>query len=86
MSSDAAFSVGDCTGYVIFIVMGSLEGPIITTLVSFGLHAMVGELLRFIQTHRVRSLDLPQGRLRPKFQYWGVGPGRDDPVRVIRNG
>jgi branched-chain amino acid transport system permease protein len=45
ISPDAAFSVGDWTVDVIFIVViggiGSIEGPILGTLVFFGLRALL---------------------------------------------
>ena len=45
ISPDAAFSVGDWTANVIFIVViggiGSIEGPIVGTLVFFGLRAVL---------------------------------------------
>ena len=47
ISPDAAFSVGDWTAYVIFIVViggiGSIEGPIIGTIVFFALRALLAD-------------------------------------------
>ena len=48
ISPDAAFSVNDWTAFVIFIVViggiGSLEGPIIGTLVFFALRETLADL------------------------------------------
>lgn len=48
MSPDAAFSVNDWTAFVIFIVViggiGTIEGPILGTLIYFGLREYLAEL------------------------------------------